>query len=91
MRYLSINRSASAAEASGRADWGLGIEAVAVAYDLGFAPLRDEEYDFLSLRDRLDREPVRAFLEMLRSSEFRKALAELPGFEPDARTGEPEA
>ena len=85
------HNAVAAAVASGRADWGLGIEAVAVAYDLGFAPLKDEEYDFLSLRDRLEREPVKAFLEVLRSSGFRKALAELPGFVPDARTGEPES
>jgi putative molybdopterin biosynthesis protein len=83
------HNAVAAAVASGRADWGLGIEAVAVAYELGFAPLRDEEYDFLTLRDRLEREPVQAFLEVLRSSEFRKALGELPGFVPDARTGEP--
>jgi len=83
------HNAVAAAVASGRADWGLGIEAVAVAYDLGFAPLRDEEYDFLSLRNRLEREPVQAFLEVLRSSEFRKALGELPGFIPDAGTGQP--
>ena len=83
------HNAVAAAVASGRADWGLGIEAVAVAYELGFAPLRDEEYDFLTLRDRLEREPVQAFLEVLRSPEFRKALGELPGFVPDARTGEP--
>jgi putative molybdopterin biosynthesis protein len=82
------HNAVAAAVASGRADWGLGIEAVAVAYDLGFASLRDEEYDFLSTRDRLEHEPVRAFLEVLRSPEFRKALAELPGFVPDERTGE---
>ena len=85
----SHNAVAAAVE-SGRADWGLGIEAVAVAYGLGFAPLRDEEYDFLTLRDRLDREPVQAFLGVLRSSAFREALGELPGFVPDARTGERE-
>jgi putative molybdopterin biosynthesis protein len=83
------HNAVAAAVASGRADWGLGIEAVAVAYDLGFASLRDEEYDFLTLRARLDREPVVGFLEILRSSEFRSALAELPGFVPDASTGEP--
>jgi putative molybdopterin biosynthesis protein len=82
------HNAVAAAVASGRADWGLGIEAVAAAYDLGFVPLRDEEYDFLSLRDRVEREPVCAFLEVLRSSSFRKALADLPGFVPDARTGE---
>jgi putative molybdopterin biosynthesis protein len=85
------HNAVAAAVASVRADWGLGIEAVAVAYDLGFAPLRDEEYDFLSLRGRLEREPVEAFLEVLRSQRFREALAELPGFAPDARTGEPES
>ena len=85
------HNAVAAAVASGRADWGLGIEAVAVAYDLGFASLRDEEYDFLSLRDRLEREPVLAFLEVLQSSEFRNALAELAGFVPDARTGEPQS
>ena len=74
--------------ASGRADWGLGIEAVADAYDLGFYPLRDEEYDFLTLRDRLEREPVKAFLEVLRSMGFRQALEALPGFAADPRTGE---
>jgi len=82
------HNAVAAAVASGRADWGLGIEAVAVAYDLGFAPLKDEEYDFLSLRKRLEREPVQAFLEVLRSPRFRMALADLPGFVPDARTGE---
>jgi putative molybdopterin biosynthesis protein len=84
----SHNAVAAAVE-SGRADWGLGIEAVAVAYDLGFAPLRDEEYDSLTLRNRLEREPVQAFLSVLRSEEFRKALADLPGFAPDPGTGEP--
>ncbi|MGD8360959.1 MAG: molybdopterin biosynthesis protein [Gemmatimonadota bacterium] len=85
------HNAVAAAVASGRADWGLGIEAVAVAYGLGFTPLRDEEYDFLALRDRLQREPTQAFLQVLRSSEFRKALGELPGFVPGARTGEPES
>ena len=53
--------------------------------------MKDEEYDFLSLRDRLEREPVVAFLEVLRSTEFRNALAGLPGFVPDDHTGEPES
>ncbi|MCG6988814.1 MAG: molybdopterin biosynthesis protein [Gemmatimonadetes bacterium] len=83
------HNAVAAAVASGRADWGLGIEAVAVAYGLGFAPLRDEEYDFLGLRDRVEREPVQAFLEVLRSGEFRDALGALPGFMPDAKTGSP--
>jgi len=85
------HNAVAAAVAAGRADWGLGIEAVAVAYDLGFVSLRDEEYDFLTSRKRLDSEPVRVFLETLKSSEFREALAELPGFVADLHTGEPKA
>jgi putative molybdopterin biosynthesis protein len=85
------HNAVAAAVASGRADWGLGIEAVADAYGLGIAPLRDEEYDFLSSRDRLEREPVRAFLEVLKSSDFREALNALPGFVAGSRTGEPES
>jgi len=85
------HNAVAAAVASRRADWGLGIEAVAKAYGLGFVPLRDEEYDFLTLRDRLEREPVQAFIGVLRSEEFRESLNLLPGFVADARTGEPEA
>jgi putative molybdopterin biosynthesis protein len=83
------HNAVAAAVASGRADWGLGIEAVATAYDLGFEPLRDEEYDFFTTRDRMRRAPVQAFLEVLRSSEFREELSALPGFEPGPGTGEP--
>jgi putative molybdopterin biosynthesis protein len=83
------HNAVAAAVASGRADWGLGIEAVAIAYGLGFGPLRDEEYDFLTLRNRLQREPVQAFLDVLKSSEFQRSLGELPGFVPDPLTGEP--
>jgi putative molybdopterin biosynthesis protein len=85
------HNAVAAAVASGRADWGLGIEAVAVAYHLGFAPLRDEEYDFLSLKGGLEREPVRAFLEVLRSDAFQRALGELEGFVAGAGTGEEKA
>ena len=62
-----------------------------MAYDLGFTPLRNEEYDFLSTRDRLEREPVKEFLKVLRSPKFREALATLPGFVPGERTGEVES
>jgi putative molybdopterin biosynthesis protein len=83
------HNAVAAAVASGRADWGLGIEAVATAYGLGFAPLRDEEYDFFTVRDRMERAPVQAFLEVLRSPGFREELRALPGFVPGPLTGEP--
>ena len=39
------------------------------------------------MKERLQREPVQAFLALLKSEEFRNALAELACFEPDPRTG----
>jgi putative molybdopterin biosynthesis protein len=82
------HNAVAASVASGRADWGLGIEAVAHAYELGFEPLRDEEYDFLSTRHRVNRAPVQRFLEVLRSTEFKEELGILPGFEPGPHTGD---
>ena len=52
--------------------------------------VRHHSYDFLTLHDRLQREPVQAFLDVLRSAGFRAALAELPGFVPGESTGEAE-
>ena len=67
--------------AQGRADWGMAIETVARAYGLGFLPVADEHYDLFIPTERLERAPVRAFLDALRSAEGRAALADL-GFVP---------
>jgi putative molybdopterin biosynthesis protein len=75
--YLSEAKSHSAvaaAVAQGRADWGVAIEPAAREYDLGFAPIRDEQFDFLVPIDRLDRPAVRAFRELLAERETRQAL-----------------
>lgn len=69
------------AVAQGRADWGLAIEAVARAQDLGFIPYGDEHYDLAIRRDRAERPAVVAFLVALREPEVRAALTAL-GFRP---------
>lgn len=69
------------AVAQGRADWGMAIEAVARAQDLGFIPFGDEHYDFAVRADRRDRPAVAAFLAALAEAEVRKALTGL-GFRP---------
>lgn len=87
-REARSHNAAAAAVASGSADWGLGIEAAALHYQLGFAPLRDESYDFLVSRERLDRRAVRATLELLGSERFRQALGAIGGYAADSTCGQ---
>lgn len=62
------------------ADAGLGIRSAAVAMDLDFIPVGDEEYDF-AIPVRFLQEPhIQAFLELLRSDAFHARLAELGGY-----------
>ena len=62
---------------SGKADAGLGIRTVADQNGLDFVPLRDEEYDFVVRRQQADKPAIKAFLEILRSEEFRSRLKSL--------------
>ncbi len=75
------HQAVAAAVAQGRADWGVAIEPAAREYGLGFLPLREERFDFVAPRDRLDRPAVRAFRELLAEPETRRELAAL-GFRP---------
>ncbi|MEG9194519.1 MAG: molybdopterin biosynthesis protein [Candidatus Methanoglobus sp.] len=75
------------AVATGRADVGVGIKSVAKLYDLDFIPLRAEEYDFLIPLERLNKPPVRAFLEILKSREFAERLGKLDGLKVYEKTG----
>jgi putative molybdopterin biosynthesis protein len=85
--YLTEARShnaVAAAVAQGRADWGVAIEPVTRAADLGFLPLCHEQYDFVVPRVRRDRAPVRAFAELLAEPATCRELARR-GFDPDER------
>ncbi len=74
------NAVASAVK-TGRADAGLGIRTVADQNGLSFIPLRDEEYDFVIRKNRMDEPAVKAFLEILRSEEFTRRIMAL-GYRP---------
>lgn len=65
----------------GRADWGVAIEPVARMYGLGFLPMQAEHYDFAIPEARIGREPVAAFLALLKDDAIRDALRGM-GFEP---------
>jgi putative molybdopterin biosynthesis protein len=83
--YLTETRShnaVAAAVAQGRADWGIAIAPVAKPAGLAFIPYRDERYDFVVPRVRLQRPAVQAFVRLLARAPIRAALANL-GFPSD--------
>jgi putative molybdopterin biosynthesis protein len=71
------HNAVAAAVAQERADWGVAIDTVARQYGLGFLPLQEEQYDFVVPKARLDREPVRAFLALLKDAGTRRELSAL--------------
>ena len=66
--------------AAGNADAGMGIYSAAKMYDLDFIPVCNEEYDFLVGEEFIDDPAVKAFLEVLKSEEFKNRLEEMGGY-----------
>jgi len=77
----SSHNAVAAAVEQGRADWGMTIEPVARAYGLAFLPVREEHYDFMVPRSRLERPAVSRFRALLGDAGAREGLARL-GFMP---------
>lgn len=75
---------AAVAEAvsSGQADAGLGIEASAQARGLDFVPLVAEQYHLACLKSKLELPATRALVDVLRSADWQRRLARLPGYTP---------
>ena len=73
----SNHNAVAAAIAQGRADWGVAIESVALANDLGFLPYQEEQYDFAVAKSRADRPAVQAFLGLLAESATQQKLRAL--------------
>jgi putative molybdopterin biosynthesis protein len=70
----------AAAVASGAADTGLGIEAAAARFGLGFVPLIEEDYYLVCLRDALDHPAVQKLQQVLQGPAWRDTLADVPGY-----------
>lgn len=72
----------------GKADVGLGIRTVAERYGLAFIPVARERYDFAIPIKRLERPPIRGFLEVLGSEEFKREVRRrVAGIIPTEETG----
>jgi putative molybdopterin biosynthesis protein len=83
MTHIGVAR----AVAEGRATAGLGIQAAATAYGLGFIRLGEERYDLVVPRENWDAEPFAAVREVVTSAPFKQALMALGGYEV-SQTGE---
>jgi molybdate transport repressor ModE-like protein len=67
--------------ASGMADMGFGVEPAARHFGLEFIPVVDEDYYFACERAKLDSEPLRTILQILRSAGFRGIVDALAGYD----------
>lgn len=73
--------------ASGLADVGVGIEAAAVEFGLHFAPLVEENYFLVCLKENFAHAAVQRLCCALASARWRALLAELPGYQPALAPG----
>ena len=69
--------------AEGRADVGLGVEAAALVYGLGFVLLTLERYDLVIPADVWESPPVQALARWLSTEEARAAIGELGGYDTE--------
>lgn len=67
--------------ASGAADAGLGVEAAARRFGLGFIPLVREDYYLVTRRDALTQASMQALQKLLVSTDWRRAQTDLPGYD----------
>jgi len=79
-REAATHMAVAASVQSGSADAGMGIASAAKALGLGFIPLGEEEYDFLTLTEFLELKEMQNFLDTLKSSGLHKKLEELGGY-----------
>ena len=79
---VELTHSAVAAMiASGHADAGLGVEAAARQFDLGFVPLLKEDYFLVTRRELLRQPALESLLTLLKGNAFRRAVRVLPGYD----------
>jgi len=71
----------AAAVASGRADCGMGIAAVAQALDLDFIPLYQEKYELVIPSEYYENPLLQPLLEVLNNPQFQHLVAALPGYD----------
>lgn len=79
---LSTHRDVAKTIASGQANAGLGLRAVAAPFGLDFIPLFKERYDLVVLQPVFESEAFAPVLDRLNSAEFREQVAQIEGYDP---------
>jgi putative molybdopterin biosynthesis protein len=77
----------AAAIAGGRADAGMGVLSAARALNMDFIPLHNEQFDLVVPMEYFDGELVTPVINIIRTSEFRKKVEALGGYDTSG-TGE---
>lgn len=85
--HVAVAATVANAAARGEAAAGLGVQAAAEAFGLGFVPLVDEHYFLVCLSDVLAHPAVERLRALLHDPAWTARLADVPGYAPD-RPGE---
>ncbi len=80
-RTAPTHEAVAAAIATGHADAGPGLEAIATEWDLDFIPLGEERYDLVILQETFDSGRLQPLLDALETAPFRRKGAELRGYD----------
>jgi putative molybdopterin biosynthesis protein len=84
---VSTHTQLARAVSHGEADVGLGLQAAACAFGLGFLPLFQERYHLVVPEENLSQSPVQSMLDHLNSATFRRRASRLAGYDT-THTGE---
>jgi len=72
--------TAAAAVAAGQVDCGMGIEAAAAQYGLGFLPIAEERYDLVVPEEHYRSPVFQPVLDVLADAGLHRAILALPGY-----------
>ena len=67
--------------AEGKADVGLGIEAVASSFGLDFLPLFKEMYDLVIPAEKFKTKPISYLIRIIKSQSFKKEINQIGGYD----------
>ncbi len=79
-KEVATHMAVAASVAGPEIDCGMGIKPAADAMGLDFIEVGIEEYDFAIYKSDLENPKVKAFIEVITSSEFRQKLTEIGGY-----------
>ena len=70
--------------ASGAADIGFGIEYAARKFNLDFIPIISEQYVLACKTSAINKPPINALIENIKTHAFAEKICDLPGYELDS-------